>query len=185
SPTRTARGRYRHRGRPGSEPLRPVSTAASESLCDPLQPTTANRDYVEGHPQTTGFGMPGEPALCGAAHTPLLLLVHHLERMAEPLAGLLLDLAEHQPATAAGDDVELVTPGPGVLRQDPITVQAVPPAGAALGAETLTGHVSQATSRFVAPSSRIGHGTQHRSEERRVGEEGSSGLATEHGKQEW
>src|SRR5439155_13234660 len=75
-----------------------------------------------------------EPGVGSQPESALLLVIHHFERVAEPLAPLLLHLAEDQPPAPANDDVELVAGGPGVRRQDSVPAQAVPPYGALLGA---------------------------------------------------
>src|SRR5437867_11652113 len=75
-----------------------------------------------------------EPGVGSQPESALLLVIHHFERVAEPLAQLLLHLAEDQPPAPANDDVELVAGGPGVRRQDSVPAQAVPPYGALLGA---------------------------------------------------
>src|SRR5919198_4690472 len=96
---------------------RASSTRCSESLGDAREPALAEGDHVEGDDQTASLGMLGEPGLGGAPPAALLLDVDHLERVTEPSAGLLLDLAEHEPAPAAGDHVQLVPAGPDVRAQ--------------------------------------------------------------------
>jgi hypothetical protein len=80
-----------------------------------------------------------EPCLRGPPQPPLLLQVDHVQRVAEAGAGLLLDLAEHEPPPAAGDDVQLVAAGPDVPAEDPVAAQAVPEHGAPLGAPAAAG----------------------------------------------
>src|SRR3989442_12081634 len=78
--------------------------------------------------------MAGEPGLGREPQATLLLVIHHLERVTESFAQLLLHLAEDQPPASANDEVELVAGDPGIRRQDAIPTQAVPPHGALLGA---------------------------------------------------
>src|SRR6266545_4966295 len=98
--------------------------------------------------------MSRQPGLGGQVQASLLLLVHHLQWITEPLPNLLLYLAEDEPSPPTHDDVELVAAGPGVLREDPVTAQAIPPDRTALGAQTLAGHPS----RLRAESSCDCHG---------------------------
>ena len=81
-----------------------------------------------------GLGMAREPRLRRSTQASLLLRVHHLERVSELVAELLLHLAEHEPSAASDDDVELMPAGPRVGREDPVPAQAVPPDGATFGA---------------------------------------------------
>jgi hypothetical protein len=119
-----------------------------------LQPTLSHGDHVERNPQAAGFGMAHEPALSRQAEPTLLLLVHHLERIAKVVACLLLDLAEDQPPAATCDHIQLVTARPDIPRQDAVAAQAVPPDGALLRAQTRTWH----SFRLRAGSSRDRYG---------------------------
>src|SRR6266851_4400733 len=83
-------------------------TQRSESLGDPLQAPAPNGDHVERHLEPHGLGMTFEPAVGRQAQAALLFVVHHLERIAEPVAPFLLHLAEHQPTSTPHHDVELV-----------------------------------------------------------------------------
>ena len=58
--------------------------------------------------------------------------------LSPPDALLTLDLDEPQLAPAAGDQIELVAPGPHVRAEDPPAAQPVPPEGAALGGAAAT-----------------------------------------------
>src|SRR6266545_136199 len=99
--------------------------------------------------------MSRQPGLGGQVQASLLLLVHHLQWITEPLPNLLLYLAEDEPSPSTHDDVELVAAGPGVLRKDPVTAQAVPPDRTALGAQTLEG----CPAKVCAPSAVRSGGT--------------------------
>src|SRR3954469_15453566 len=76
--------------------------------------------------------MCGKPPFGGAAEATQLLLGHHLERVAKANAALRLHLAEHERATAAGDDVELVATDPDVRAEDAVAAHSIPPRCAAL-----------------------------------------------------
>src|SRR5712691_690274 len=128
---------------------RACSTRRSESLGNAVQPPVPDRHHIEGDAQAACFGMPGEPAFGGPADAPLLLLVDHLEWIPEPVAQLLFDLAEDEPAAAACDHVELIAGHPGVLRQDAVPARAVPPDGASLGALAASGSSHAARLRRV------------------------------------
>jgi hypothetical protein len=78
--------------------------------------------------------MGGKPGLGGAPQPPPLLRRDHLERMAERVAALALDLAEDEPAPAPDDQVELVPAGPDVRAENPVPAQAVVERGTALEA---------------------------------------------------
>src|SRR5690242_2907118 len=102
---------------------RASSTPRSKSLGQPLETAAPHRDHVEGRAQPSCFGVSREPRLGRAPHAPLLALVHHLQRIAELLTHLLLDLAEDERAAAPRDDVELVPTGPGVPGQNPVAAE--------------------------------------------------------------
>ena len=68
-----------------------------------------------------------EPRLRRPAQAALLLRPHHLDRIAERLAGLRLHLHEREPAAAPRDEVELVAACPDVRVEDPVAAQEVVP----------------------------------------------------------
>src|SRR5882672_694413 len=114
------------------------STRESESPGHPLQMAAADGDHVEGDLEAGRLRMASKPGVGRDSEPTLLLVIHHLERVAESLAQLLLHLAEDQPPPSADDDVELVAGDPGVRRQDSVPAHAVPPDGALLGPLTGT-----------------------------------------------
>src|SRR5262245_42156480 len=75
--------------------------------------------------------LPGRP---GAHHATQLLGVDHLGRRAEPVAGLLLHLAEDEPAPSPKHEIELVAPGASVRLEEAVATQAVVASGDALAA---------------------------------------------------
>src|SRR5436190_11722447 len=109
------------------------SAPVSEGLRNPLHAAVADCDHVEADRQSAELRTRREPRLRGAAQTPPLLRRHHLERVSEPRAPLLLDLDEAQIPSTPDDQVELVAAGPDVLAQDPPSPQPVPPHRPPLG----------------------------------------------------
>src|SRR5439155_3314451 len=134
-----------------------ATSAASESLGHPLQSTGADGHDVEGDLEPCRLRMACEPGVGRESKATLLLVVHHLQRVAEPLAQLLLHLAEDQPPAAANDDVKLVTGHPGVRRQDPVPAHAIPPHGVLLG--TLAGTQGH-DARLRRAGIRVCHGSR-------------------------
>src|SRR3989442_12584967 len=84
---------------PGPAPLRACRAGPGylESVGNALELSRALSDNVEAHVPPGELRMGGQPALRGAAQAPLLLGVHHLQRVAVAVLGLALDLAEHEP----------------------------------------------------------------------------------------
>jgi len=64
--------------------------------------------------------MSRQPGLGCPAEAALLLLGHHLERVAIVAAALCLDLDEREPPPAPDDEVELVAAAPDVRLQDQV-----------------------------------------------------------------
>ena len=91
-----------------------------------------HRDDLEPAVERPTRRVPGEPRLRGEPQPPQLLLVDHLERVAEPVAGLALDLAEDEPPAAPDDQVELVAARPDVRAENAVAAQAVVAGGASL-----------------------------------------------------
>src|SRR6185437_4437306 len=72
------------------------STPPLERLRNALDAAVANGDHVEADREASELRARAEPGFRGAAEPPPLLGRHHLERVAEPRASLLLDLDEAQ-----------------------------------------------------------------------------------------
>src|SRR5581483_1888611 len=123
-----------------------------ERIAEPFELTVADCDDLERTLEALELRMLRQPGLSGTAEAPLLLRADHLERVAEALADLLLDLAEDQVPAPAGDDVELVPAGPGVPPQDPVAADPVVPGGAPLGLRASL-HASAPAVRASASSS--------------------------------
>ena len=81
--------------------------------------------------------VPGKPCFRSEVQTSQLFLVDHLEWVAEPVARLALDLAEHEPPTAPDDQVELVTARPDIRAENAVAAQAVVAGGSSLELRTL------------------------------------------------
>ena len=75
-----------------------------------------------------------EPAGRGDVDSPHLLLVDHLERIAEATASFFLHLDDEQPLATPENQVELVPPDARVRRDEPIPTKPVVDEGAALAA---------------------------------------------------
>ena len=91
-----------------------------------------HRDDLEPAFERQKRRVPGQPRLRGEPQPPQFLLVDHLERVAEPIAGLPLDLAEDEPTAAPDDQIELVPAGPDIRAEDAVAAQAVVAGGASL-----------------------------------------------------
>src|ERR1043166_6199780 len=88
------------------------STLRLERLRTPLAAAVAHGDHVEADGERAELGTCAQPRLGRATQAPLLVRRHHLERVAEPRALLLLDLDEAERPPAPPDQVELVAAGP-------------------------------------------------------------------------
>ena len=91
----------------------------------PLDLPAANGHDLDRELQAVGLRVFCQPGLCGAAHAPELLRADHLERVAEALALLPLDLGEDDRATATDDQVDFVPARPDVPAQHSIAAQQV------------------------------------------------------------
>ena len=78
--------------------------------------------------------MPREPRARRRANAARLLGVHHLERVAEAVAALLLHLDDHDPPPAPDDEVELVPAHARVGVEQAIATEPVMKQRAALAA---------------------------------------------------
>src|SRR5437899_7751661 len=134
------------------------STRRLERLRNSLHAAVAHRDHVEPDGEPPELGTCAEPGLRRATQPPPLLRRHHLERVAEPRALLLLDLDEAKIAAAPDDQVELVAADPDVLAEDLPAPQPVPPHRSSFGGEARAGprHWLEASSaKPTAPGRRI------------------------------
>ncbi len=78
--------------------------------------------------------MRAEPACRSGVDSAHLLLVDHLERIAEGSAALLLHLDHEQPLASTQDQVELVPPHARVRLDEAVATEPVVGEGAALAA---------------------------------------------------
>src|SRR6201986_2762529 len=92
-----------------------TSAPRSERLREALDAAVAHGDHVEADREACELGTNSEPGLRGTAQPALLLVRHHLERVAEARAALLLHLDEAQRPATSHDQVELVSSRPDVL----------------------------------------------------------------------
>jgi hypothetical protein len=99
---------------------------------DPLQLARPDGDDFEPALECLTRRVPGQPRLRRELQPSELLLVDTLERVAEPVAGLPFDLAEHEPPAAPNDQIELVPAGPDVGAEDAVAAETIVAGGASL-----------------------------------------------------
>jgi hypothetical protein len=80
------------------------------------------------------LGMCSEPSTSRRPHAPALLRVDHLERVAEVLPALLLDLHDEQTPASPENEIELVAAGADVRVDEPVAAKPVVAKGTALAA---------------------------------------------------
>src|SRR5262245_59202510 len=122
--------------------------AGLERVCNPLHTAGAHGDHVESICEPGQLGMCCQVRARRPLEPALLLGAHHLQRIAEALPALALDLHEHDPPAAPGYEVELVPSRPDVRAQDAVAAQPVVPARTELGQPSVTlGRDSRAPGR--------------------------------------
>ena len=94
-----------------------------------LEPAAGDRRDLEPDLGGCGVGMHLEPRRRGAPDTPTLLAVDRTDRAAVAVPRAFLDLDEDESGASPDDQIELVTAGPDICPEDPVTAEAVVPRG--------------------------------------------------------
>ena len=92
---------------------------------DALDPTPADACSLEHEIELGELRVRREPGVSGGVHSPHLLLVDHLERVAVPGTSFLLDLDYHEPAAAPQHEIELVAADARVGVEESVSAQSV------------------------------------------------------------
>ena len=120
---------------------------------------TAHSDRLERHFEPDELGSAGEPRVGGGAHASGLLGPDHLERVAVCVAPLLLHLRDHDAASTADDQVDLVPASANVRPEQPVAPESVVEEGPALAAvQAASWRTTVAVGSALAsqPSSHVG-----------------------------
>jgi hypothetical protein len=101
---------------------------------NPLDPPSLDARRLELDVETAELGMRGQPTRSGGPDATDLLLVDHLERVAELGTTLLFDLDDEDAPAAPEHEVELVAADAHVRCQQAVAPESVVVEGAALAA---------------------------------------------------
>ena len=107
----------------------PIPPQRESIELEALEPAAGDRRDLEPDVGSGGVRMCVEPRCRSAPDTASLLAVDRTDRATVAVPRALLDLDEDEPGASPDDQVELVTAGPDVGPEDPVTAEAVVPRG--------------------------------------------------------
>ena len=115
-----------------------------------LDATGRDTDHLETDLEIGQLRPRREPRLRRPAYTTQLLRIDHLERIAVPIAGLLLHLDDEESPAAADDQIELVAADALICAYEPPTAEQIVPRGTALArVHEATASISSGTYAFA------------------------------------